>query len=743
MVLFRSIQAKVVSIIIFVLALTIAASIYITATNQRTNLLDETRQNLSVTSEVLNNVVRNIMLAGEAPITQSTLADLKAIEKFTDISIFRTDGTSAFHDDSTIKLVNAYQESVEFSVTERSPLTRLDSPYLDQVLEKNTSVYVETPDARKAEYFFPIINFAECTACHGYAGSIVGVAHYEASTEGIYNRIATARNTLLIFFLATGTFLAALLIILLRQTVLKPLLTIGKTVNEVSEGNLDAKIKLKAKDELGTLARELNNMIEGLKEKSRLEIQNRVIDARNQENRKYLDNISEGLLLLDRKKLISDQYSLFLETLFATEDIKGRIFSEFIYPSDDEESERRKEIDQFVELVFSSLNTEMEMLDSINPLKDKTLIIERDGINQEIVIDTEFQRIMTDDEVQNVMVIFIDKTDLVRIERELQSEKIKSETEIEHIAAILRTGPQSFLEFTQDADKALSLLDQNLDLSKGKALINELFRGLHSLKGASRYMELKSFANTLHETEDIVAAVRDGSRPADAESIRELSLKLNQLRDENENIKKINDRFKEFASQDTAQQQFSLSVQGLFDNIERMTMDIAEELGKKIMVKTTTEFDRMPHLQELRDPIIHIIRNSVDHGIEEEIERISKGKDETGTIAIKFARAEDDSFLIDIQDDGRGIDFEAVKKRAVESGMMPSGEAEMTQAQLVQILFTPAFSSRSKVTEFSGRGVGLDVVQSTIKKLGGSISLATKKDRGTKFSLKIPLSAED
>ena len=344
MIIVRSIQSKVVSIIIIVLALTIAVSIYITVTNQRTNLLDETRQNLSITSNVLNNVIRNIMLAGEAPIARSTLSDLQAIEEFEDISIFRTDGDGAFTDDSTIELVNAFQNSMEFGTTERAPLRTMSGPNFDRVLDTNSPVYIESPDERKVEYFFPILNVAQCRTCHGYGGFIRGVAHYEVSTERIYNRITTVRNTLTIFFLATGAFLAAILIFLLRGIILKPLLTIGRTVSDVGSGNLDTHVELKSRDELGTLASELNEMIEGLKEKSRLELQNREIEARNQENRKYLDNITEGLLLLDNNQIISEQYSLFLESLFGTTKIKGRVFSEFIYPSDDEQSEERKEI---------------------------------------------------------------------------------------------------------------------------------------------------------------------------------------------------------------------------------------------------------------------------------------------------------------------------------------------------------------------------------------------------------------
>ncbi len=737
----RSIRVKVISVIIIVLALSVGVSIYITVTNQRSNLLNETRKNLTVTSDILNTVIRNIMLSGEAPIATGTLADIREIEEFTDVAIYRTDGTNAFHDNATIDSVNMFIGKEAFEPTERAELRMIDNTYFQEVLSTNTPVSVESPKEQKFEYFFPILNYAECRSCHGDTGFIRGIAYYEVSTAGIYKQITDARNTLTIFFVASGVVIAFILFIMLRRIIINPLLTIGTAVEKVGGGDLDITVEAGSRDELGSLASEINDMIGGLRDKSRLEIENSVIETRNQENRKYLENINEGLLLLDKDQRISEQYSTFLEQLFGTGEIEGKSFSRFIYPREPAESEARKELDEFIEMIFTNLNTDMEMIMSINPLADRTLVVERDGRRQEIIINATFLRIMTGDEdVENVMVIFEDKTALANFERELESERIRSETEIEHIQAILRSGPESFIEFVSDAGDVLQSLEAGMESLDDPDTLNRLFRELHSLKGVARYMELRSFAGTLHEAEGIIAAVRDGSRKADSGLIAEIGERLEILRGEVGGIQSINDRFKEFASSN--ERNPVGTVNGLLENLERMAADIAGELGKTVQIATNTEIETIPILKELRDPIIHVLRNALDHGIEDGLERISKGKDEAGRIEINVLKPTPETCVIEIVDDGAGIDFQAVGRRAVELGIL-GADSQPTNAQILKVLFLPAFSSRTTASELSGRGVGLDAVHSKMSELGGTISVATKKDVGTKISLKVPLQGEN
>ncbi|HHV73611.1 MULTISPECIES: chemotaxis protein CheA [unclassified Thermoanaerobacterium] len=182
-------------------------------------------------------------------------------------------------------------------------------------------------------------------------------------------------------------------------------------------------------------------------------------------------------------------------------------------------------------------------------------------------------------------------------------------------------------------------------------------------------------------------------------------------------------------------------VERVFNRFPRMVRDLSRELNKKItlnMFGQDTEVDRTV-IDEIGDPLVHLIRNSIDHGIETPELRIKKGKVETGTINLK-AYHEGNNVIIEVSDDGSGINFEKVKKKAYEKGMLSDEEAnELSNEKLVKLLFEPGFSTSDKISDISGRGVGLDVVKNKIESLNGSIEVKTEKDKGTKFIIKLPL----
>ncbi|MDI3309934.1 MAG: chemotaxis protein CheA [Thermoanaerobacterium sp.] len=182
-------------------------------------------------------------------------------------------------------------------------------------------------------------------------------------------------------------------------------------------------------------------------------------------------------------------------------------------------------------------------------------------------------------------------------------------------------------------------------------------------------------------------------------------------------------------------------VERVFNRFPRMVRDLSRELNKKItlnMFGQDTEVDRTV-IDEIGDPLVHLIRNSIDHGIETPELRMRKGKPETGTINLK-AYHEGNNVIIEVSDDGSGINFEKVKNKAYEKGMLSDEEVnELSNEKLVKLLFEPGFSTSDKISDISGRGVGLDVVKNKIESLNGSIEVKTEVDKGTKFVIKLPL----
>lgn len=184
-----------------------------------------------------------------------------------------------------------------------------------------------------------------------------------------------------------------------------------------------------------------------------------------------------------------------------------------------------------------------------------------------------------------------------------------------------------------------------------------------------------------------------------------------------------------------------LPIGKVFNKFPRMVRDLARELNKNIELIITgeeTELDKSI-VEEIGDPLVHIIRNSCDHGIETPEVRASVGKPETGTIELK-AYNEGNHIVIEIKDDGKGIDAELVKSKALEKGIISEKEADsMTEKEAFNLIFRPGFSTAAKVTNVSGRGVGMDVVKTNIEKLNGIIDIDSEKGKGTTIKLKIPL----
>ena len=182
-------------------------------------------------------------------------------------------------------------------------------------------------------------------------------------------------------------------------------------------------------------------------------------------------------------------------------------------------------------------------------------------------------------------------------------------------------------------------------------------------------------------------------------------------------------------------------VSSVFNRFPRMVRDVAKELNKEINLTIEgeeTELDRTV-IDEIGDPLMHLLRNSLDHGVEHPDEREAKGKPRTGEIGL-IARHEGNNVVIMVTDDGAGINADKIRNKAIEKGMISQEEAEaLDDASAVRLIFLPGFSTAEKITDISGRGVGMDVVRSKIEALGGHVDVETKIDKGSIFKIKLPL----
>jgi two-component system, chemotaxis family, sensor kinase CheA len=193
--------------------------------------------------------------------------------------------------------------------------------------------------------------------------------------------------------------------------------------------------------------------------------------------------------------------------------------------------------------------------------------------------------------------------------------------------------------------------------------------------------------------------------------------------------------------QDKVMQTRMQPVGNVFNKFPRIIRDLSQNLGKEIELKLEgieVELDKSI-IEALGDPLTHLVRNAADHGLEVPEIREQMGKYRTGTILLK-AYHEGGYVSIDIVDDGAGIDYEKIKRKALEKGIVQESELKvMGEQQLLQLIFKPGFSTAEKVTDFSGRGVGMDVVKTNVEKLGGTVEIFTQPGKGSTFKLLLPL----
>ncbi len=183
-----------------------------------------------------------------------------------------------------------------------------------------------------------------------------------------------------------------------------------------------------------------------------------------------------------------------------------------------------------------------------------------------------------------------------------------------------------------------------------------------------------------------------------------------------------------------------MPLEGLFNKMKRLIRDVSIKLNKKVDLTISgqeTEMDKNV-IDEISDPLVHILRNSMDHGVEDPEESLANGKNDTGKVHLS-ARYEGNEILISVKDDGAGIDKERVLRKAEEKGLLQVPAEKMTDKEIFALIFEPGFSTAKQVTDISGRGVGMDVVRKNIEKLRGAIDIESELGKGTTVTLRIPL----
>ncbi len=358
-------------------------------------------------------------------------------------------------------------------------------------------------------------------------------------------------------------------------------------------------------------------------------------------------------------------------------------------------------------IVFNTLEAYSEIIYSSPPAED----IEDERFDNEFSLILVTKR--TKEEIENDL-LMISEIEKVKVkEIFFESDNLSEEIQVsDSIHEIVATENEAILDISLDNKKSIQEKKKNTTNIIGKTVRVDIDRLDNLMNLVSELIIIKT------RLEDTGNIERDNLN----ETIEYLERITTSLHDAVMKVRMV-------------------PIERVFNRFPRMVRDLAKELGKEIELEMTgeeTEVDRTI-IDEIGDPLIHLIRNSLDHGIESPETRKERGKPSIGKIKLK-AYPDGNNVVIELEDDGAGINIEKVKSKAIARGLLTQAEAdELTVNEAINLLFLPGFSTAESVSDVSGRGVGLDVVKNKIESINGIVEVETSQYKGSTFSIRLPL----
>jgi len=441
------------------------------------------------------------------------------------------------------------------------------------------------------------------------------------------------------------------------------------------------------------------------------------------------DNLDTGLFLMNKDLQIQGAYSKALEGILGTSNIEGKSFAHFLISSfkgDDLISLN----DYFEMIINRQFNN--KKLNDLNPISEFVYV--NPDTKEEKTLKAVFSPVDMGDGNVFVLASLDDISRTKELEQQLKKETNRRDEEVDTLFQVIKIEPSQFDEFILSSGREFErinsfLKDRELETS---AAMEKVFQSVHSIKSNALILGLDNFKTKLHDLETKIRKFQDDG--ADDDDTLQIVIEIESVMKERDRYLRVVEKMDSFRKAPSQK-----SLDSLAETLIAASKKLADEMGKK--VKLTSKLDsslfKENQKQTVREILIQLIRNSVYHGIEDPDERTTAAKDEIGNITLETVQ-EKGNVIIHLTDDGRGIDFEKIRHKAISQNLLHE-EEPCAQNKLVRILFSPNFSTASSVSEYAGRGVGLDLVKERVKELGGVIKVGSKKGKGTTFVLSIPV----
>lgn len=452
-----------------------------------------------------------------------------------------------------------------------------------------------------------------------------------------------------------------------------------------------------------------------------------------------LDNVNEGLFLLDKELVIGKQHSAKLEEIIGQKNIGGRKFTDLVANLVPEQ-----EIDVvqgFIGQLYSNWVME-DLIADLNPLNE-VKVSRKNGAGP-AYLNFKFSRVYEDKEIVRVLVVVTDITNSVLLKESLERESDQNEKQIQLLNSILNIEDALLKEFITNTKKRTASINsilQNPKQDKGSLYekANHIYREVHSMKGEASSIRMTPIVTACHLFEEKIKQLQN-KKDLVGEDFLGLVVALDEIINLLGVLENLNQRIQRSAPAADA----AASPPGLVHQnyLKHFAEDLAQRNRKQVLLLCHGIDDAVfaQNSSWLKNIAVQLLRNAVVHGIESPEDRIAAKKMAAGKIMLILTRNGSKEAVMVIEDDGAGINFDKIRAKAVERGLYTEEQAaRLSPSELVALIFRAGFSTADSGSEDAGRGVGMDIIRDEIEKRHGKIKIASVPGKYTRISLSFPL----
>jgi two-component system chemotaxis sensor kinase CheA len=450
------------------------------------------------------------------------------------------------------------------------------------------------------------------------------------------------------------------------------------------------------------------------------------------------DNLKAGLFLMDQDYRIQPAYSKALEGILAADELQGKKFTDILSASI--KAKERDTLEDYFGMIINR-SFDAAMLEEINPISELTYVNE--SMETRKILRSSFASVDRGQGEFFILGTLEDITVQKELERQLAEEESKREEEMRALFQVIQVEPRVFNDFIEDTEYEFDRINdilKNKELSAQTVMV-EIYQSIHAIKSNALILGLDNFSGKLHELESKIKKFRDSEGEISFEDILHITMELERIMQEKDKFRVTIEKIQSFKAGmgDSRRQDRYVLVETLTKACEKA----AAALNKKVKFEVETldgiVLETGPR-RVIKEVLTQLVRNSVYHGIESPGERQSLGKSPEGIIRLSITYR-DGRIHMKLSDDGKGLDFERIRQKALALNLLKDNGKDNDKNQLLQVIFSPGFSTAETADVYAGRGIGLNLVRERVRDLKGSIKLQSEPGKGTTFNIFLPMKA--